>query len=306
MTMCNIALLIILSVLLICTTNPNSLSDAFSTPSPWASAEWRLTLNIGREKNTEMPEKWGASGARLVLPVDVTIESESWSGPPDDWGVGKSGGSLSVIRPIKDARYINANGEQRVCIREGGWKISSPAKSGNKNSGGGHASTLQFWLDIESEATRNDVTLSGNQRVYFGANCWRAPELELGRLAMAPLLGDYEAAQRTLDDRLSHETGDRRLDGTDPLDTMVAYKDMTELVIQRDEMLRRLKEASRTLPRNADRLSKGNWPGSTELLSVAPTEMLIKEKKFFFGEEFLVVGKWEAVPLKVTENTALQ
>jgi len=297
-----IALQIILSLLSIC-SNP---SEAFSSPSPWASGQWRLTLDIGREKSTEMPETWGASGARLVLPLDVTIESESWNGPRDDWGVGESGGSLSVIRPLEEARYVSSRGEQKVCVREGGWKISSPAKAGNRNSGGGHASTLQFWLDVETEAVRNDVSLSGGQRVYFGAKCWRAPDLELGRRAIDPLLGDYEMAQRTLDDRLSHETGDRRLDGTDPLDTVVAYKDMTQLVIQRDEMLRRLKEASRTLPRNADRLPKGNWPGSTELLSVAPTEMLIKQKKMFFGEEFLVIGKWKAVPLKVTENTALQ
>ena len=37
-----------------------------------AKASWKLSLSIGREQGTWMPEEWGASGARLAL--DATIE----------------------------------------------------------------------------------------------------------------------------------------------------------------------------------------------------------------------------------------
>ena len=36
----------------------------------------RVTLNVGREKGTWMPDDWAASGARLSLPVDVTFSDE--------------------------------------------------------------------------------------------------------------------------------------------------------------------------------------------------------------------------------------
>ena len=42
--------------------------------------------------------------------------------------------------------------------------------------------------------------------------------------------------KRALDDRCSHKTGNGRFDGIDPLDTVVAYNDMTELVIWCEEM----------------------------------------------------------------------
>jgi hypothetical protein len=44
---------------------------------PAASGKWRLTVNIGREPGaigpTAMPAEWAASGARLLLRVDVDV-----------------------------------------------------------------------------------------------------------------------------------------------------------------------------------------------------------------------------------------
>eukprot|EP00521_Asterionellopsis_glacialis_P006608 CAMPEP_0195284922 /NCGR_PEP_ID=MMETSP0707-20130614/2944_1 /TAXON_ID=33640 /ORGANISM="Asterionellopsis glacialis, Strain CCMP134" /LENGTH=231 /DNA_ID=CAMNT_0040344331 /DNA_START=209 /DNA_END=904 /DNA_ORIENTATION=+ len=231
-----------------------------------------------------MPTNWGSSGGRLVLPMDVVVESDSCSSRDELVGSG-----ALKIRPLEPASFINDRGEQKVSIKEGGWKIALPP--GKK----GHAAKLQFWLDFETEASRNDVTLPVG-RIYFAANCWREEELIRGSRAIAPLVADYEEAQAIIEERLSHETGDRRLDGTDPIETMIAYKDMTELIVYRDEMRRRLKDAERYLPRNADKLPRGHWPGATELLSIAPTEMFTKRKKLF-GEDFLLLGKWKATPL---------
>ena len=36
----------------------------------------RVTLNIGREPGTWMPDDWAASGARMALPLDVTFSDE--------------------------------------------------------------------------------------------------------------------------------------------------------------------------------------------------------------------------------------
>jgi len=258
---------------------------AFSTdPSPWSPSKWRLILDIGRESGTDMPSNWGSSGGRLVLPIDVLVESDACSSRDELVGSG-----ALTIRPFETPTYINDRGEQEVSIKEGGWKIQLPP--GKK----GHAATLQFWLDFETEASRNDVTLPAG-RIYFAANCWREEELIRGSRAIAPIVADYEEAQEAVEKQLSHETGDRRLDGTDPIETMIAYKDMTELIVYRDEMRRRLKDAERYLPRNADEIPKGHWPGATEVLSIAPAEMFTKRKNLF-GEDFLLLGKWKATPL---------
>lgn len=235
-----------------------------------------------------MPEIWGASGGRLVLPVDVDIESEAACSQDEMLGSG-----ALKINPFEDSVYINEYGEQKVVVKEGGWKIALPP--GRR----GHGASLQFWLDFETEGNKNDVELPMG-RVYFSANCWREEELERGKLAIAPLIADYEVAQQALEDQLSHETGDRRLDGTDPLKTIVAYKDMTELIVRRDEKLRKLKDAEKYLPRNADSLPQAAWPGGTEALAIAPVEMFIKRKRVF-RDEFHIIGTWEATPVEVDE-----
>ena len=46
-------------------------------------ASWKLSLSIGRETGTWMPEEWAASGARLLLPITVEFDSEPYPGEPE-------------------------------------------------------------------------------------------------------------------------------------------------------------------------------------------------------------------------------
>lgn len=257
---------------------------ALSTTSPWSPAQWRILIDVGRELGTEMPKEWGASGARLVLPVDVVVGSEAVDASRDE----VLGRGTMCIRPIQDATFVGLKGEQKVKIGEGGWKVNLPP------GGRGHASTLRFWLDVD-EATRNDVTLPGG-RLYFSARCWREEELERGSRSIMPLVVAAEDAQRRVDAQLSHETGDRRLDGTDPVDTMLAFKDMAELVADRDNKLRLLKDAEQLFPRSADSLPRGSWPGTTEPLAIAPGDILLRRKNLF-GDDMCTLGTWQAIPL---------
>ena len=60
---------------------------------------------------------------------------------------------------------------------------------------------------------------------------------------IVPFQTELKEAQQLLDDNLSHETGDRRLDGTDPIETIKAYGDMAALVLNRDRKQAALREA---------------------------------------------------------------
>jgi hypothetical protein len=262
-------------------------SEATALSSPWAPASWRFTLNVGREVGTYMPEAWGASGARLALPLEVTVTSDTLKGGDQDNVVGSGACALLVTG---GTTFISSKGEESVDMSSGGgWKIEFPAGKT------GRAARLTFWLDVKEEAQRNDVTLPA-ERIYFTANCWREQELDRGSRVIAPIVADYEQAQRLLKQKVAHDTGDRRLDGKDPIETLAAYKEMTELTLYRDEKLRLLREAERIYPKNPEKLPEGPWPGQEEWLSISPVYVAVKRKKML-GDEFHIIGSWKADPM---------
>ena len=230
----NLSLLLLIQLLLI-TQIPSSIALSASplNNSPWSPASWKLSINFGRESNTEMPSDWGSTGARLVpSPVSLSIESKSVSDRQRDDIVDEGDGAM-VVRPLgRGGVFVNDEGSQTVRFSCGGWKIDSV-----RSNGKGSASKLRFWLDLDDGIRRNDVAVRAG-RLYFFGPCWRENDLELGRNALYPIVMDAEEAQRRLDDQLSHETGDRRLDGEDIGNTLAGYKDMALMVRDRDEMKR--------------------------------------------------------------------
>lgn len=257
--------------------------SASDSSSPWSSASWKLTLNVGREPGSE--GKWGASGGRLVLPINIMIKSDI--SPERD----ATGGSAYLLCPEGESSFINSNGLQTVEFGTGGWKLELPPGGGK-----GLATKLRMWLDVKTEATRNDVTLKAGERIYLEAICWREEDLERGNRAIQPFIAAYEQAQQRLEAQVAHDTGDRRLDGNDPLATLAAYKDMVELVAYRDEKLRLLQKAELVYPRNPNEIPEGPWPGAIEWLAIAPTRMSVKRRKSFL-DEYHEVGTWEATPI---------
>ena len=83
---------------------------------------------------------------------------------------------------------------------------------------------------------------------------WRSPnDLAAGRQKLAPLVADTRAAQDELERALDHNEGDRRLDGSDLIETAKAYGDVAGLVGRRDGALRRQREAEAGLAPAGDR-----------------------------------------------------
>lgn len=267
--------------------------------SPWAPAEWRLNLDIGREEGTRMPDDWASSGARLSFSVDVLVESDYAPAEQDRHGEPKFMGPNAMrLAVLEDATFISSEGEQVVSIpEEGAWKLQMPKKKGTSGM-------LRFWFEAEQDpdlpegiaAKRNDATLPA-ERLYFMTKCWRKPDLEIGSRRMRPIELAAKEAQRRLDDKLSHESGDRRLDGTNPLDTLAGSVDMMKLVKVRDDRVQELREAEEKLPRNAASMPLGPWPGSPDDLAIARGTVAVM-RRTLLREEFHVIGKWKAVAVE--------
>lgn len=127
------------------------------------------------------------------------------------------------------------------------------------------------------------------------AQCWRETDFQKGKQRIKPLEQAAREAQERLERQLNHESGDRRLDGKDIVDTLAGSFSMAQLVMDRDNKLRDLREAERTLPGKLVSLP-GHWPGTTEPFVLARGTLAVKRKKLL-REEFHIVGKWRAAPL---------
>jgi len=272
----------------------SSLSSS-GEPSPWASSSWILELDFGRPTKANQEEtpttsfsntipfsSFGKSGSRLVVACPVVIEAQDDVQKTPDTFVGrgasvirareetdKEDGELANNSNNNDFRYITMEGSKRIEFAPGGWTLRFPP-GGTKNRG--RASKLRFYFDLTVDLERNDVKLPAGTRLYFAASAWREQDFEVGIAKVLPLQAVLKASQAVLDENLSHETGDRRLDGTDPLETLKAYKDMTALVLDRDRKRATLQEAldqdGHGYPASQD-LPEGPWPGATEWLTLS-------------------------------------
>jgi len=273
--------------------------------SPWDPSYWKITLNIGRERGSWMPEEWGASGNRLVLsPMEVEITSERTSGEKEDPMLMNNAWK---VKPKTDTSYVTMEGKKTASFGVGGWKIRMPSTS----NGRGHASKIMCYLDLQSDVKKNDVFLKKGERIYLTGKCWREDDLENALDQMLPIFRDYIGKQETLESQLEHDTGDRRLDGADPIQTLLGMKDIANLVLERDEALRRYEEAKKVYPSLVEELSsdpykelhvddlnlqEGPWPGQIEWLTLEPKTLFVRRINFM-KEEYHLVGTWNAEPL---------
>lgn len=255
-----------------------------------------------------MSEGWGASGGRLALSLDVEITANRI-----DSIVNKEEDPMLKQRPFlfrvveTKAKYITLDGEQVAeFASEGGWKIRFPQGSdqGTTARNSGKASLLRCYLDLKTPIARNDVRLEP-QRLYMTARCWREEELDIAFRRLKPIQQRYETAKQILNEALSHETGDRRLDGTNIMETFAGMRDTAQLVLNRDEALRELQEAKNRFPSKycEEDIPEGPWPGQVQWLSIEPQYVMIRRKKIV-GDEYHNVGTWTVSP--VLDNEAYE
>lgn len=254
---------------------------ALALASPWSSSEWRLKLEFDGGGGDD-------GGTRVALAPEVLVESEPQP-VLEQFMLGS--GKSDRITILEDPTFVTMSGEQTVRLGdEGGWKIL-----GRRTGKAGDAGELRIWLDIQDNFSKNELQIDA-QRIYLTTNCWRHEEFKVGSNRLKPLKQDYEDYQRQIQERLQHETGDRRLDGTNIVDTAMGSIDMTILMTKRDEARFRLKRAELKLP-NRDNTVSGEWPGSTEPLYIAKGRIEIKESQLL-SESYHTVGTWTALPLE--------
>mmetsp|Transcript_38381 Transcript_38381/g.69168 ORF Transcript_38381/g.69168 Transcript_38381/m.69168 type:complete len:432 (+) Transcript_38381:54-1349(+) len=333
-------------------SSPISSSSQRTSPSPWSPGKWKITLDFGREDSDSserndnsqitnlLGEDWGSNGVRLGLSFEIMANAETTNtkrGEPSvqmTWLGGKPTGTVECIpQKNKDedycASYINEKGQQDVQISSGQWRVEPPLPllPSNVNVLPGQASTLRFDLALLTAIQRNTISFPQDQLLLLQSNTFRTQQYPSGVRTLLPYQYAKDIAQQQLEEQLNHETGDRRLDGGDIFETLGGYKDVAELVLERDQKRRRWKDIEGVLPKldssidttrkvDISRLLEdekrwGIWPGDTELMTIERGVVLAvvakesKQKKGFFPwmqdgggvEEPVIVGKWSALPI---------
>lgn len=310
-------------------------------------------------------QNWGANGGRLVLPFDVVVNSDTGSSSSNEnsggqksvemaWLGGKPTGGMECIpkqqqandknkneddnnnhdnndNEIYHATYINSKGEQHVQIIPGQWRHEPPTPLLPTYTTilSGQTTLLRLYLTLHTSIERNTISFPSNQLLLLQSNTFRTTQYKNGIQTLTPYQYSMEQSQQILEEQLNHDSGDRRLDGDDLLETLGGYKDIAKLVMERDEWGRRWREVEGVLPKIVGSSSSGRrgesmekllndekrwgvWPGDTELMTVERGVILaavtVKDKKeqrsLLFPwmqeskvQEMVVVGKWSATPL---------
>lgn len=333
-------------------------SSRRTSPSPWSPGKWKITLDFGlsdsssdansiNDDNSQLSsllgENWGSDGGRLVLSFEILANAETSTKKEDEhsvqltWLGGKPTGTVECIPQTNDgdgedycASYINKNGQQNVQISSGLWRIEPPLPllPSFTNILPGQASTLRYHLTMCSPIERNTIYFPQDQLLLLQSNTFRSEQYTSGIQTILPYKYAKDRAQSQLEEQLNHETGDRRLDGNDILETLGGYKDIAELVMERDDKFRRWKEIEGVLPKVDSSIDTGRrveinnlledekrwgiWPGDTELMTIERGVILAvvakrdEQKNIGFFpwmqdagsvEETVVVGKWSALPM---------
>ena len=127
-----------------------------------------VTVNVGREPNTWMPKDWAASGARLLLPLDVEFADERVDlGFPGEEALG--GRYCKRLNCGEAGSFVGRDGRVDVACDGGGWTAAPTGRAGEY--------ALRFFLDFPEAAARNDVEMPAG-RIFFSTAAFEEAALD--------------------------------------------------------------------------------------------------------------------------------
>lgn len=132
--------------------SPQTESEPANSPFSLAPTRWLISMDIGREKGTWMPQSWGISGRRLEVDLSVQFLPDGEM-------------AVEVVSPFID-----------MTVGPGKWTVGpaegSSRRRTNKSSGSLRviADTCRFWVETNGFA-RGDVSIPPG-KIYFAVPAW--------------------------------------------------------------------------------------------------------------------------------------
>ena len=243
-------------------------------------SEWRITLNIGREKGTWMPDYWAVSGARLALPLVVKFTDDPVQ------RVEERCGRFRLECTSGGGSFVGAAGEVRVECDGGAWSATPTGACGE--------STVRFYLDFPEGATRNDVSLPAG-RVFFNTACWDGAELEAASAEATRLEQKLEA--------LAVRAESSPMAGQNLLQSALGVREKVKLQDEARAMLEQCRYLKRSLPDASGVLDvqlEGGALSDTKLAAAGGLSIKRDDARNLWGalgDVFLILGRFTIAPV---------
>lgn len=202
---------------------------------------WKISLNIGRERGTWMPEDWGVSGERLLLSLELEFtdnqlfEREDFLGSIGDAKVCKVRNNELILSPSI------TEGRRTIKVKDGGWRVV-------KGAGPKGTDLLRFYIetyqDIRRDNEKSDIYCPSG-RIY--CSCGYFP-------TMTTLSsGIKDRCKRQLDAMIEQETKLEEeiasMDGfTQAIDKVVKSTKLFRLRVEMAQVVDRYNDAAVTEP----------------------------------------------------------
>ena len=147
-------------------TRPVATKPVAGKASPWSLCEessnataYRLYVDIGREEGTWMDPRWGASGQRMELSLDVAFTTQKVNRTVAEMMVQDNmGGSASPVYHLETAPYARLRGGfDRMKCESGAYRVDTP-KPGQR--------TLRLFFQTQGKAY-GDVSLPEDSNLYI-------------------------------------------------------------------------------------------------------------------------------------------
>ena len=228
-----------------------------------------------------MPEEWAASGARLLLPIDVAFDAAPATEEREPL-LGERQGTCK-LRVAEMGRFVGPDGEVVVPVQDGAWKATETGRGGE--------SLLRFWLDFPQEARRNDVVLPSG-RVFFTNGFWEADGLERCEQAVAKLQQEIDALDAQFE---ASKDGGRGL-----IDRAATMRENTLRYDERELLLAKLRIEAKSLPGPT-----GVVDGPANLRMSKTGGLCVKRRGPWFrgfGEEYHILGSFSMTLLEEEEE----
>ena len=271
------------------------------------TTKWKIRLDVGLQPGTWMPKRfpgWAESGARLVVDADIEFtddmlpngeRGEPLIGPKEQTGIvkvnhlNKDNNNNNNNKSYNPSTFVSEKGTQNVTFTKGGWCIQRPTAD-IKNSDGVNVQPggiLGFWLDCESGATRRDVDIPPNTRIFFTTGVWDDPA------GLVALEEEYKVSVDEL--QVVEERTRETRSATKEKNWFGQIADVRQMVLDADEYdkLKSRKEMleRRSPPKSSTRAKNG--------VQIAPTgSLVIKGNQnipdWMPTSEYLILGTFSA------------
>lgn len=255
--------------------------------APLIGSHWKIQMNVGREKGTWMPNTWGASGDRLLLNLELRLDSDPMPTRDALYGDAQKFSTAAIVNGDVTLGPSRGEGSRLISVRpRGGWRVA-------RGEGPGGSDVLRLYLDVDEDVRhRGGDVYVPRGRVYLTCGFH---ELRHRGKEKVSLMEQAEA----LEDRYNRAVAKSHREGLFSLDK-IKYEREKWLCVEEQTQVRRKYSLMKTVEPNLSDLRP--MRSNPDIALTKEGSICIGVKKTL-GHEYHILGRFALASTMPHENT---